>query len=120
MRRTSSRFVYLPTLSTLILCSLLVSTFSFAAAPDRISGAVNSSKMVQLAAGVSMKALPKYDEGKVDPSLKLSDITLLTVPSPSQQQTLGRLLAKQQDPHSPYYHQWLTPELYADRFGLSQ
>ncbi len=120
MRRKSSRLVSLPTLSTLIFCTLLLSTFSFAASPDRIQSAVSSSKMVQLAAGVSLKAQPKYHQGKVDPSLNLSDITLLTVPTPSQQQTLGKLLAKQQNPHSPYYHQWLTPEQYADRFGLSQ
>ena len=26
----------------------------------------------------------------------------------------------QQDPASPYYHQWLTPETYGERFGISQ
>jgi hypothetical protein len=30
------------------------------------------------------------------------------------------LLEEQQDPSSPNYHHWLTPEQYADRFGLSQ
>jgi uncharacterized protein (TIGR03437 family) len=29
-------------------------------------------------------------------------------------------LAQQQDPSSPNYHRWLTPEQYAERFGVSQ
>jgi len=31
--------------------------------------------------------------------------------------TLDRLLAAQQNPGSPVYHQWLTPDQFADRFG---
>src|SRR6202521_1725572 len=46
-------------------------------------------------------------------------VTLLTVPSASQQQALTKLLADQQNPGSASYHKWLTPEQYADRFGLS-
>jgi len=33
---------------------------------------------------------------------------------------LTALLRDQQDPSSPYYHRWLTPEEYGDRFGLPQ
>jgi subtilase family serine protease len=39
--------------------------------------------------------------------------------TPAQQAGLDRLLASQRDPSSPDYHKWLTPEQYADRFGLS-
>jgi subtilase family serine protease len=38
----------------------------------------------------------------------------------AQQTALEQLLQQQQDPASPNYHDWLTPEQYADRFGLSQ
>jgi subtilase family serine protease len=58
--------------------------------------------------------------GAVDPSLKLSYVTLLMAPSPSQQKALDQLLAQQQNPTSPNYHKWLTPQQFADRFGLSQ
>ena len=47
-------------------------------------------------------------------------VTLVLSPSPSQQAALDQLLAQQQNPSSPNYHQWLTPERYADRFGVSQ
>jgi subtilase family serine protease len=45
---------------------------------------------------------------------------LVLKPSASQQADLDQLLEQQQDPSSPNYHQWLTPEEYADRFGVSQ
>ncbi|GAC1429265.1 MAG: hypothetical protein NVSMB62_27000 [Acidobacteriaceae bacterium] len=37
----------------------------------------------------------------------------------AQQAGLDRLLADQQNPASPRYHQWLTPAQYAAQFGLS-
>ena len=39
---------------------------------------------------------------------------------PRDQAGLNSLLAEQQDPKSPHYHQWLTPQEYATRFGPSQ
>ncbi len=103
--------------SALILCILIFSTFSFAAA-DRIAGPITSGQFVKVS-GVPRKAQPKSDRGRVNPSLKLNYMTLLTVPSASQQKAIDKLLAQQQDPHSSLYHKWLTPEEYAERFGLS-
>ena len=107
-------------LSTLILCTLIFSNLSFAAPPNRIAGTIVSSRTVALAKSRHPKADPQYDLGPVDPSRQLSYITLLMKPSAGQQKALDRLLAQQQDPKSPHYHQWLTPQQYADRFGLSQ
>ncbi|MBZ5664477.1 MAG: hypothetical protein LAO30_07720 [Acidobacteriia bacterium] len=118
MRRSSSALLSASSLLILILCIVLLSTFSFAAAPDRIAGPVVARQFIQLPASVPYKAQPQYDRGAVDPSLKLSNMTLLTVPSASQQRAISRLLAQQQDPRSTQYHKWLTPEQYADRFGL--
>jgi hypothetical protein len=119
MPRLSSALLSSHKLSSLILCILMFSTFSFAAAPDRIAGPIVAQQLTKLSAGVPLKAQPEYDQGPVDPSLKLSYMTLLTVPSASQQKAISRLLAQQQDTRSPLYHKWLTPEQYADRFGLS-
>ena len=105
--------------STLILCILILSSLSFAAAPDRITAPIAAAQSVRLAAGVPLQARPEFDQGAVDPSLKLSYLTLLTVPSASQKRALNKLLADQQNPRSASYHKWLTPEQYADRFGLS-
>lgn len=40
-------------------------------------------------------------------------------PSAAQQSALDQLLQQQQNPHSPNYHKWLTPEQFADRFGMA-
>ncbi|HLW83707.1 MAG TPA: S53 family peptidase [Candidatus Sulfotelmatobacter sp.] len=105
------------------LCLILASTFlaatCLAEAPDRIA-AIDSSQTVVLAKSVHPNAQSRYDQGPVEASRQLSYITLLIAPSPTQQKALDRLLAQQQDPHSPNYHKWLTPAEFADRFGLSQ
>src|SRR5216684_5361892 len=125
MQPSSSPLLSSPNLSTskhatLILCILILSTFSFAAAPDRITGPIDSNQTIALAKSLHPKAKPQYDLGPVEPSRQLSYITLLMAPSASQQKALDRLLAQQQDRKSPNYHKWLTPQQYADRFGLSQ
>jgi subtilase family serine protease len=102
------------------LLPLLASTLCFAAQPDRITGPIDSSQGVMLRKTLHPKAQPQYDLGAVDPSLKLNYVTLLMAPSSSQQKALDQLLAQQQDPKSPNYHKWLTPQQFADRFGLSQ
>jgi hypothetical protein len=119
MPRSSSALLPLSNLSTLILCIVIFSTFSFAAPPNRVTAPIVAAQTVRLTAGVPMQARPEFDLGAVEPSLKMSYMTLLTVPSASQQKAISRLLAQQQDPRSPLYHKWLTPEQYADRFGLS-
>ncbi len=86
---------------------------------QRITSPVGSGEMVPLLGHIPRKAEPQYDQGRVEPSLQLNEVTLLTLPSASQQKALNLLGAEQQDPTSPNYHKWLTPEEYADRFGLS-
>lgn len=107
------------TLGIVLLCTVLVSSPSFAAAPDRITGPIDSSQTVALAKSHHRKAQPQNDRGMVDPSLELNYIELFMAPSASEQQALNQLLAQQQDRTSPNYHKWLAPQQYADRFGLS-
>jgi hypothetical protein len=105
-------------LSCVVLSVLILSALCYGQ-QDRIIGPINTTKTVKLSGGVPAKAKRKYDQGPVDPSLKLSYMTLLTAPSAAQQRDLNLLLAEQQNSRSPLFHQWLTPEQYADRFGLS-
>ena len=102
-----------------ILSILILSTFSFAAAPDRISGPIASGQTVKLGGGVTLAARRGIDHGSVDPSLKMPYITMVTVPSAAQKKAATQLFIDQQNPHSAHYHKWLTPEQYANRFGLS-
>src|SRR6266851_3780485 len=102
------------------LALFLASTLSFAAQSDRIAGTIDSGQMVTLPGNIHRKALPQYDQGRVPSSFQMHEVTLLTLPTPSQQKALRQLVADQLDPRSPYFHKWITPEQYADRFGLSQ
>ena len=49
----------------------------------------------------------------------MSHVTMMFKPTSAQQSELNALLQNQQNPSSPNYHRWLTPEEFADRFGLS-
>ena len=103
----------------LITIISLFPSMSYAATPDRINRPLTTGETVTLRGNVHRKALPQYDQGPVDPAMRLGTITLLTLPTASQQKALQQLLAEQQDPKSSNYHKWLTPEQFADRFGLS-
>jgi hypothetical protein len=89
------------------------------AQPDRIAGPVDRRQTVTLNGNIHPNAISQFDAGPVDPSLKLDHVTLMLKRSSAQQAALDRLLADQQNPSSPDYHAWLTPEQFADRFGLS-
>lgn len=99
---------------------LLASTLCFAVQPDRISGAIQSGQMVVLPGHLRRLARPEYDQGAVDGGLQLKQVTLLTLPTPTQQKALASYVSQQQNPNSPNFHKWLTPEQWAERFGLSQ
>ncbi len=60
------------------------------------------------------------DRGRVAASRLLQDVTLTLQPSAAQQADLAQFVTNLQDPASPDYHHWLTPEQYGARFGLSQ
>jgi len=102
------------------ICALLLSTLTFAAAQDRILGSMDSGRTRVLPRSLHPKAKPEYDQGAVQPETNFGYVTLMTSPSPSQQQALDQLMAEQQDQSSSNYHKWLTPEEYGAQFGLSQ
>jgi uncharacterized protein (TIGR03437 family) len=74
---------------------------------------------VVLRGHVHPQARPENDQGPVESGFQVSGMTLMLKPSAAQRAALQQLLAEQQDPASPKYHQWLTPEQYADAYGVS-
>ncbi len=75
--------------------------------------------MVTLPGSLHPRARPELDVGRLDPGLRLSGMSLLFRMSPEQRALQAYALAAVQDPASPTYHQWLTPEQYAAEFGAS-
>jgi subtilase family serine protease len=86
---------------------------------ERIPGKINTSQWSTLSGNVHPNALSTYDQGRVDDALEMTSVMLVAKPSASQQAALDQLLADLQNPASAVYRHWLTPEEYADRFGLS-
>jgi uncharacterized protein (TIGR03437 family) len=89
------------------------------AQPDRISKPIDTSRVVVLGRGTNPNARSIDDQGAVDPSMEIAYATLYLKPSSTQQAALETLLADQQNPASPNFRGWLTPEEFADRFGIS-
>jgi subtilase family serine protease len=58
------------------------------------------------------------DQGPLADSRRV-ELQLRFKPSAAQTTALAQLLDDQQNPASPLYHSWLTPEEFGDRFGLS-
>lgn len=102
--------------------TLLASLTASAAPPQhkRITGRIDNDRRMTLRGQVNPRALAASDEGRAEASLVLPNITLVLRPSDAQQADLDQFLAAQQNPKSADYHNWLTPEQYADRFGVSQ
>lgn len=105
------------------LCSCAVATIVCAASgfaqSSRITQIADDSRRTILAGHLHPKALAANDQGRVAPSLPLPYVTLTLALAPSQQADLDKLLAAQQTEGSASYRQWLTPEEYGRRFGVS-
>jgi uncharacterized protein (TIGR03437 family) len=104
--------------------SILILSLGFAgacaaAAPDRVTRPVNVNQTRALSGHLQRLAQPPFDRGPVDPALPMDWMMLVVQPSPAQQAELDLLLAGQQNPSSSLYRQWLTPEEFGNRFGLS-
>ncbi len=59
------------------------------------------------------------DLGVAPADQPLARMLLLLAPAPSQQQALAAELARLQNPASPNYHQWLTPQAFARAYANS-
>jgi len=75
--------------------------------------------MITLRGNVHPLARPEFDLGLLDPNTHLGRMLLVLNSTPAQQADLDALLAAQQDPQSPLYHQWLTPTQFGVRFGAT-
>ena len=85
----------------------------------RITSPIDSSSRATLAGSRPPRAAAADDLGAVPSTLQLHGISLLFSRSPAQQAALDTLVAAQQNPASPLYHQWITPDQYAAQFGVA-
>jgi subtilase family serine protease len=89
-----------------------------AAVQNRI-GTVSTSNPAEVPNSVNPRVKLATDLGPAAPDTKLVGMSLRFSMTADQGAALDQLLADQQNPSSPRYHQWLTPTQFAAQFGLS-
>jgi subtilase family serine protease len=102
-----------------IAAGLLALGVARAQVADRIQGSIDPAQIQPLANHHPMWAVAADDAGPVPANLPIQSITLVLARSSQQEQAFEQLLRDQQDPASPEYHHWLTPNEIGERFGLS-
>ncbi len=116
MRRVTKTFAFLVVLAVSMALNVAVTP---ASAQGRIGNDFGAAGRAPVRGSVHPLARPEFDEGSVDASMMLYRMVMSFRPTAAQQAELDALLEEQQNPVSPFYHQWLTPEQLADRFGMS-
>src|ERR1700738_1088054 len=86
---------------------------------DRITRPVDDRATVARPGNHHPLARAEYDAGLAPPGHRMDRMILVLEPDTAQQHALQALLAAQQDPQSPQYHRWLTPESFGKLFGVS-
>jgi subtilase family serine protease len=121
------RQTFLRMCGLLAACSILVPSAGAQQQPGaaprqpaaRIGGEVNSNQQVTLRNSLHPLAEKQFDAGRMPSDTKLGGITMIFTRSAGQEAAVRTLMAEQQSPASPLYHQWLTPDQFAARFGMS-
>jgi subtilase family serine protease len=86
--------------------------------PTRIKSEIDNSIRETISI-VSPAAQSTNDIGNVPGSMALSGISIVFRRSSEQEARLQALIAAQQNPASPMYHKWLTPDEFAANFGMA-
>jgi len=86
---------------------------------DRITIPVDDRETVARTGNMHPLARAEFDTGLASPDYRMTRMVLVLQPDPAQQHALQALLDAQQDPQSPEYHGWLTPERFGELFGVS-
>lgn len=85
----------------------------------RITRPIREDALSTLPGNVHPLARGEFDRGAAPPDLPMGSMLLVLARSTQQESALQNLLASQQDPSSPLYHRWLTPQEFGQRFGAA-
>jgi subtilase family serine protease len=94
-------------------------SLAHAAAQNRINASVADNERAPVRQTIPARARLATDLGEAPAGRMLSSVSLHFNMTEAQQADLNQLLLDQQNPSSPHYHQWLTPDQFGARFGLS-
>jgi len=86
---------------------------------DRVTAPVDVQDRVALTGHVHPMARDEFQVGPTPADHRMENMMLVLRPDATQEQALEALIRAQHDPSSPLHHKWLTPEMYAEHFGIS-
>ena len=93
---------------------------SFAQQPtERVTAEINGSEKAMIPGSHSPLARRENETGRMAANIKLEGLSLVFSRTPEQEADLPALIASQQDPASPLYRKWLSPEEFGSRFGVA-
>lgn len=106
--------------SALVFASLIfgLGTDLLGQAP-RVTQPVDESRLVELKGDLHPLARGEFDRGQVASSTVLTHMQLVLKRSATQEAALDTYLAGVQQPGSPNYHKWLTPEEFGRLYGTA-
>ncbi|HEY4364973.1 MAG TPA: protease pro-enzyme activation domain-containing protein [Bryobacteraceae bacterium] len=81
---------------------------------------ISAQDRIALRGNLHPKARGEFDLGRAEATLNIGYASLAFRKSAAQQTALDELLLEQQTPGAPNFHQWLTPEQFAERFAPSE
>jgi pseudomonalisin len=87
---------------------------------DRISSFIDDEQRETLLGNRHPLAIPQNDIGAVSGEFPMQHMVMTLLPDALQQQSLDELIQNQYEPESANYHQWISPEQYAESFGVSE
>src|SRR5215471_17828038 len=87
---------------------------------SRIVESVRSDKLTTLGGNVHPMARAANDRGALPLTQPVTRMAVLLRRGDAQETALQQLLTEQQDPKSPNYHAWLTPQQFGEQFGPAE
>jgi len=105
---------------SLAVPSLTANLLEAQAPTVRIRAEISNASASPLQGSLHPLAQSRFDSGRMPANTPLHGMSIVFSRSAAQQAALEALIASQQDPNSPLYHQWLSPDQFAARFGMAQ
>ena len=90
-----------------------------AQAPTLITSTIDESRLVAVGNSTHPMAKSELDQGAAPDSLAMDRMLLVLKRSADRQAALDNFLEQLQQPSSPNYHKWLTPEQFGHLYGAS-
>lgn len=113
------RFVFILFMVASVACGTGLAQVETTGPVDRIRGAVDVADRITLVGSRHPLAKNSLAVGQVPSGQPMDRMVLVLAPDAAAERALAELIRAQQDPASPEYHQWLTPQQFGERFGAS-